>query len=82
MSKPTEQRYPSGPTKVGEQKPVGKSNTQPYYKATTVLPQDGSQGAGKVVRQEQQKPAKEAAKAPPRQTKRDDNNQRQEPSKS
>ena len=82
MNKPTEQRYPSGPTKVGEQKPGGKSNTPPYYKATTVLPQDGSQGPGKVVRQEQQHPAKDAEKVPPRAAKSDDNNQGQEPKKS
>lgn len=82
MSKPTEQRYPSGPTKVGEQKPGGKSNTPPYYKATTIPPSDGSQGPGKVIRQEQQKPAKDVTKARSRADRNDDSKPQQESKKS
>lgn len=63
MNKSTEQRYPSGPAKIGEQKPGGKSSGQPHNKATTVLPRDGSQGPGKAVRQEQPNPDQAFTKA-------------------
>lgn len=83
MSKPIEQRYPSGPAQVGEQKPGGKSKTQPFYKATPVLPQDNAQGPGKAVRQEQQQPAKDAGKPQQRAAaKGDDDVMSQEPKKS
>lgn len=82
MSKPTEQRYPSGPAKVGEQKPSGRSNTQPFYKATPVLPQDNVRGAGKDARKEPQTPAKDAVKPQLRAAKGDDDVMSQEPKKS
>lgn len=44
MSKPTEQRYPSGPAKVGEQKPGGQSSNQPLYKANPAIKPDRVQG--------------------------------------
>ncbi|MWV17366.1 hypothetical protein F3I16_15085 [Pseudomonas sp. L-22-4S-12] len=78
MSKPTEQRYPSGPAKVGEQKPGGRSNTQPFYKAITVVQPDVCQGPGKDARQQPKtavKPQLQAAKG-------DDDVMSQEPKKS
>ncbi|MGA6108957.1 hypothetical protein ABS648_13390 [Pseudomonas solani] len=82
MSKPTEQRYPSGPAKVGEQKPGGKSNTQPFYKATPVLPEGSARSPGKAARQEPQTPAKDAVKPQLRAAKGDDDLMSQEPKKS
>lgn len=82
MSKPTEQRYPSGPAQVGAQKPGGRSNTQPFYKATTVVHPDNSQGPGKDARQEPKTPVKDAAKPQLRAAKGDDDLMSQEPKKS
>ncbi len=67
MSKPSEQRYPSGPAKVGEQKPGRQSDGHPYYKATTILPQDRAQGpnpdAAKATAADAGKPGQEADKS-------------------
>lgn len=82
MSKPTEQRYPSGPAKVGEQKPGGRSNTQPFYKAITVVQPDVCQGPGKDARQEPKTPTKHAVKPQLRAAKGDDDVMSQEPEKS
>lgn len=68
MSKPTEQRYPSGPAKVGEQKPSGKSSNQPLYQTKPIIKPDSVQG-----------PPKDAVKAPLRAAKDD---RPQEPKKS
>lgn len=68
--------------KSNEQKHGGKGSTLPHNQNTTVLPKDGSQGPGKIIRQEQQNPAKDYEKAPPRAAKNDGGNQRQESKKS
>lgn len=52
MNRPTEQRYPSGPATVGEQKPGGKRNIQPYYKAVTIHPQNAAQRPGRLIEDE------------------------------
>lgn len=79
MSKPTEQRYPSGPAKVGAQQP---RTTQPFYKATPIVKQDSAQGPGKDARQDQQTPAKDAIAPQLRAAKGDGAVMSQEPKKS
>ena len=81
MNKPTEQRYPSGPAKVGAQQPGGKHTSEPFYTAT-VLPEKGSQGPGKTTDQAPQQPARDTVKAPPRTARKDDSKPQQEPKKS
>ncbi|MBB2497495.1 hypothetical protein [Aquipseudomonas ullengensis] len=68
MSKPTEQRYPSGPVRVGEQK--SGSPRQPFYKAK------------EVIHDPVPAPANEAGKPPLRAARGDDDLMSQEPKKS
>lgn len=82
MSKHVEQRYPSGPAKVGEQKPGGRSNTQPAYKADPLIQQKKPSRPDQGVRQEPQKSAKDAAEPLLRAAKGDDDVMSQEPKKS
>lgn len=52
MNKPTEQRYPSGPSTVGAQQPGGKRNIQSYYKAVTIHPQNAEQRPSRLIEDE------------------------------
>ncbi|WP_296130299.1 hypothetical protein [Pseudomonas sp. Ga0074129] len=82
MHKPIEQRYPSGPATVGEQKPGGKHATQPYYKANTIFPDGQVKGSATVIRQEQQPLPNPVTPAPLRSVKRDEAHPSQESDKS
>lgn len=82
MSKPTEQRYPSGPIQVGAQKSGDRNATQPFYKATTILPQENVRGSGNDAQQAPQTPAKDAVKPQLRAAKVDGDRMSQEPKKS
>lgn len=69
MSKPTEQRYPSGPVRVGEQK-SGGTPRQPFYKAKP------------VIHDSVPAPTTDAVNSPLRAAKGDDDLMSQEPKKS